>query len=115
MPHCIIEYADQALINTSQQQLIDAVLSGAKKSGLFELDHIKLRTQSYECYQKGDVKNSAFIHVTMRILQGRTVKQRRELSEFVLFELKSLSLKAVTLTVEIIEMETASYSKAVLS
>ena len=67
MPHCIIEYADQILSNTSQQQLIDTVLSGSKKSGLFELDHIKLRTQSYKNYQKGGVKNFAFIHVCNKL------------------------------------------------
>ena len=113
MPHCIIEHAEQLLTSISPQQLIDTVLTGAKESELFELDHIKLRTQSYECYQKGDVKQADFIHVTMRILQGRTVEQRQDLSNKVLLEFDKLALKNITVTVEIIEMETASYSKAV--
>lgn len=114
MPHCIIEHSDDLLKNVNQQQLIDSVLTGVKKSELFQLDHIKLRSQSYEFFQKGDVKQAAFIHVTLRILQGRTVEQRQDLSEMVLLEFDSLALKRVTITVEIIEMETASYSKKVI-
>ncbi|WP_299875956.1 5-carboxymethyl-2-hydroxymuconate Delta-isomerase [uncultured Cocleimonas sp.] len=113
MPHCIIEHSEDVLSSVNQQQLIDTVLTGAKKSALFELDHIKLRTQSYEYYQKGDVKQAGFIHVTLRILEGRTEEQRQELSEKVLSEFDGLSLKRVTITVEIVEMETASYSKKV--
>ncbi len=112
MPHCIIEHSDEVLTSVNQQQLIDTVLTGAKKSELFELDHIKLRTQSYEYYQKGDVEQAGFIHVTMRILQGRTIEQRQDLSGRVLAEFDSLAVNDVTITVEIIEMETASYSKA---
>jgi len=113
MPHCIIEHSEDVLSSVNQQQLIDTVLTGAKRSELFELDHIKLRTQSYEYYQKGDVKQAGFIHVTLRILEGRTEEQRQELSEKVLSEFDGLSLKHVTITVEIVEMETASYSKKV--
>lgn len=113
MPHCIIEHSEDIISSVKSQQLIDSVLMGTKKSTLFQLDHIKLRTQSYEYYQKGDVQQAGFIHVTVRILQGRTVEQRQDLSEKVLFELDSLALKDVTMTVEIIEMETASYTKSV--
>ncbi|GAA0400586.1 hypothetical protein GCM10009133_06800 [Cocleimonas flava] len=114
MPHCIIEHSNDVLTRVTQQQLIDSVLTGAKKSALFELDHIKLRTHAYEYYQKGDVKQAGFIHVTVRILQGRTVEQRQDLSEKVLQEFDHLRLSAVTITVEIVEMETASYTKKVI-
>ena len=113
MPHCIIEHSEDVLSSVNQRQLIDSVLTGTKKSELFQLDHIKLRTQSYEYYQKGDLKQAGFIHVTLRILQGRSVEQRRDLSEKVLLEFDNLALKSLTITVEIIEMETASYSKRV--
>ncbi len=113
MPHCIIEHSEAILTRVNQRQLIDVVLSGAKQSGLFEDDHIKLRTQSYEYYQKGDVAQAAFIHVSMKILQGRTAEQRQDLSEKVLLAFDKLELKNVTVTVEIIEMETLSYSKKV--
>jgi 5-carboxymethyl-2-hydroxymuconate isomerase len=113
MPHCIIEYSEDVLSSVNQRQLIDSVLMGTKKSELFQLDHIKLRTKSYEFYQKGDVEQAGFIHVTVRILQGRTIEQRQDLSEKVLLEFDNLALKDMTITVEIIEMETASYSKKV--
>ncbi len=113
MPHCIIEHSDDVLKSVTQRQLIDSVLTGTKKSELFELDHIKLRTQSYEYYQKGEVEQDGFIHISLRILQGRTIQQRKDLSEKVLSEIENLALQNITITVEIIEMETSSYSKKV--
>ena len=111
MPHCIIEHSEDLLKSITPRKLIESVLNGAKKSELFQLNHIKLRTQSYEYFQKGDVEQASFIHVTLRILQGRTIAQRQGLSEWVLQEFEVLALKQVTITVEIVEMETSSYSK----
>lgn len=112
MPHCIIEYSKPLEKVIQPQQLIDAVLNGAKKSDLFELDHIKLRTQSFEHYQRGDERLS-FIHVTLKILSGRTVEQRECLSQLVAEELGKLAVADVTITVEVIDMERESYTKIV--
>ena len=112
MPHCIIEYSKALEDSILPQQLMDAVLAGAKNSDLFELDHIKIRTQSYENYQRGEERLS-FLHVTLKILSGRTLEQRQCLSRHVTEELAKLALTAVTITAEVIEMERESYTKIV--
>ncbi len=111
MPHCIIEYSKD--INIEPTTLINAVYKGALHSELFEDDHIKTRTTAYEHYQKGALKEK-FVHVTAKILSGRNLEQRKMLSKAILSEVAKLDINAVTLTVEIVELEKESYSKKVL-
>jgi len=108
MPHCIIEYSHDITIKASA--LMCAVYEGALASNLFEENHIKTRAIAYEHYQKGAEKDK-FIHISTRILSGRTLEQRMMLSNKVLKKLVALGLKSVTITVEVIEMERESYVK----
>lgn len=108
MPHCIIEYSSDITIKASV--LMSVVFEGALASNLFEEDHIKTRAIAYEHYQKGTTRDK-FLHVSVRILSGRTLEQRMLLSGKVLEKLDALGLKLVTITVEVIEMERESYVK----
>ena len=110
MPHCIIEYSQD--IEAKPTSLINAVFQGALKSQLFEENHIKTRTIAFDNYQVGALKES-FIHVTARILSGRTVEQRSMLSQSILTTLAELNLSSVTMTVEVVEMERDSYAKKI--
>ncbi len=109
MPHCIIEHS----LDVEQTQLINAVYQGTLKSELFEDDDIKTRSMAFDNYQTGSVKKS-FIHVTAKILSGRTLEQRSMLSQSIMSELKKLKYSSITLTVEVIEMERDSYAKVTL-
>ncbi len=112
MPHCIIEYS--ADIKLSASDLIEAVYEGSVSSQLFENDHIKTRSIAYQDYLKGD-KREHIIHISARILSGRTAEQRKLLSQMILNTVTKLAesqrLEAITITVEVIEMERQSYSK----
>ena len=111
MPHCIIEYAKD--INIDADVLMKAVYTGAIRSDLFEEHHIKIRALAYDDYLVG-AKRESFIHVSARILSGRSVKQRSSLSNFILSELIKLNLQNVVITVEVIDMDRELYSKKVL-
>lgn len=112
MPHCIIEYS-QGLQNTLKpSQLISAVYNGTFTSGLFEGDDIKTRVMCFDDYQSGSVKAN-FVHVVAKILSGRSLVQRNNLSHSILAELKMLNCCATSLTVEVIEIERESYAKVV--
>jgi len=113
MPHCVIEYSEGLEVFTEPVHLINAVFQGALSSGLFTEPDIKTRAVSYKHYQTG-AEQKEFVHVTLKILSGRTIEQRHNLSEMVLKELQALELHAVSLTAEVCEMEKASYAKAVL-
>ncbi|EPJ52485.1 MAG: hypothetical protein OFPI_13490 [Osedax symbiont Rs2] len=109
MPHCIIEHSD----DLDDQQLINAVFEGTLASGLFEEHDIKTRSQAFIHYQSARSRQS-FVHVSAKLLDGRTLQQRAKLSQAILAQLQQLHLSAVSLTVEVLEIETASYAKVVL-
>lgn len=108
MPHCTIEYAEPISIPSSV--LIEAVRLASASSGLFDENHIKLRAIGFTDYQVG-IGNEKFIHVTARILSGRTLEQRKQLSSILLNALGELPLNNRAITVEIVEMERESYGK----
>ena len=111
MPHCIIEHS--STINA--EQLNNKVFLGALNSELFEADgrDIKVRSIAYENYQTGTEKED-FIHVTVRILSGRSDTDKVMLSETVMTQLLSLSLSRASITVEVLDMDRNSYGKVVV-
>ncbi|WP_133407942.1 5-carboxymethyl-2-hydroxymuconate Delta-isomerase [Parashewanella tropica] len=107
MPHCIIEHSNEF----NADVLMEAVFKGALSSRLFESKAIKVRALPYQFYQVG-FKRSAFIHVTLKILSGRTQEQKLDLSEKVLNQLSALSYDDVSITVEVVDIDRESYKRA---
>ena len=112
MPHCVIEHA----ASLDAGALVPAVFAAAKSAGLFEPDgaDIKVRAIAYDHYLTGPAK-SDFVHVSIRLLSGRTVEQKQLLSQAVLAQLQTLALPRCSLTVEVIDIERASYAKVITS
>lgn len=109
MPHCLIEYS-QNLNQQSVQNLLEAVFDGIEQSGLFERSHIRVRAMAFADFLLAR-PNEAFVHVTIRLHQGRSPEQRKQLSSKVLQALLKLGFNNTSITVETVEMDTASYSK----
>lgn len=107
MPHCIIEHSDN--FDTQVKQLMDSVYEGAAASGLFNSSDIKTRTLSFSHYQVGN-KTSPFIHVSAKILSGRTDQQKNTLSTEILNKLIALNLPEHILTIEVIDIHRASHT-----
>ncbi|NRD72451.1 5-carboxymethyl-2-hydroxymuconate Delta-isomerase [Shewanella sp. VB17] len=110
MPHCIVEYSTDLEERFNPSVLVDLVYQGAFSSKLFEGPDIKIRALPYVYYQTGERKQ-AFIHVSIRLLEGRTQDKKMKLSNLVLEKLTLLDLEQTSLTVEIIDIERASYAK----
>jgi len=110
MPHCIVEHSS----NLEPQPILTAVFQGACESELFEASDIKVRSSSFEHYQTGNVQ-STFIHIVLKILDGRTIEQKAKLSELVLAKLLELAIDGASFTVEVVDIERASYAKRVRS
>ena len=111
MPHCIIEYADELKHYIAPDSLLTCVHQAVLASDLFDVSHIKTRAINYRHYQLDD-NNLSFIHITIRLHQGRSIAQRQALSASVLKATEQLGLRDTTITVEIIEMDTACYAKS---
>lgn len=113
MPHFIVEYASPLQHKVALPALQQAIWQAAERSGLFIGPDIKIRLLPYQDYQVGTVRTD-FIHVTARILSGRSAEQRQQLAATVLAQVVALGLEAVSLTVEVVEIERQSYAKQLL-
>ena len=112
MPHCTIEYASCLAQQIQPNALMQLVYQATADSGLFDADNIKTRCIGFEHHLRGD-QALAFIHVTLRILNGRSVEQKQALSQAVLDALKQTQLQAVSFTVDVREMQRDTYAKFV--
>jgi len=110
MPHLIIEVAQDAATPAQLPPLVDVVHTAAQSSGLFETGHIKTRAILVACYRTG-TDDRPFIHVQLRIKPGRSGDQKKALAAAVLAAIRGQSLAAGVITVEVVEMDGASYAK----
>lgn len=110
MPHCIVEHS----ASLGSELILPLVFTGALQSESFEADgsDIKVRAISYQSYLTGSEKLD-FVHVVLKILSSRTSQQKQMLSRSVLVQLQKLNLQACFLTVEVVDIDQASYSKLV--
>jgi 5-carboxymethyl-2-hydroxymuconate isomerase len=111
MPHCVIEHS----ASIDGTTLVTLVHKGALTSNLFEAEgsDIKVRALAFDTYQTGSVDIN-FIHVTLNILSGRNLEQKSMLSQLVLEQLKSLSLIGCSISVEVADIDRASYAKVIV-
>ncbi|MFT2112700.1 5-carboxymethyl-2-hydroxymuconate Delta-isomerase [Marinomonas sp. 2405UD68-3] len=109
MPHCIIEHSS----TLDGEVLMPLVFTGMMNSELFQVDDVKVRTQSFSHYQTAHEKTD-FIHVTLKILSGRNTEQKSRLSQCVLEQITTLGLTEGSISVEVMDIDRASYVKVVL-
>jgi len=112
MPHCVIEYSSPLENQVSEKQLMDLVFEGAVNSQLFDVNSIKCRVIGYQSYLS-KAEESDFIHITIRILAGRTIEQKSTLSQYVIQNLAGIGLKDISMTVDICDIETQCYAKLI--
>ncbi|WP_395373617.1 5-carboxymethyl-2-hydroxymuconate Delta-isomerase [Marinicella sp. W31] len=112
MPHCTIEYAKSLEQQIQPSALMTLVYQATASSDLFEAENIKTRCMAFEHHMRGD-QILDFIHVTLRILSGRSVEQKQALSQAVLDQLKQTQLQGVSFTVGVREMHRDIYAKYV--
>lgn len=108
MPHCIIECS----ATLDGDILTSKVYQGTLDSMLFEPDgsDIKVRALSYNSYIVGGCKTD-FVHVTIKILSGRSLLQKAVLSKSIQAKLSELDLVLCSITIEVVDIERASYLK----
>lgn len=109
MPHCIIEYAQglaphaDRLLDTIQQTVID--------SPLFSAVDVRSRRQAFDGYRLG-ADNQYFIHVTIKLLRGRSDREKAQLTQQVVDAITNLALGDVLVSCECVDIHTASYHHA---
>lgn len=110
MPHLIIEYPQDIAATEKVESMLDAVHGAAAATHLFEESHIRIRAIPLTHFRAGG-KREPFIHVQCHIHDGRTDIQKRQLSEAVVSAISKQGLEVKVITVEVMEMDRASYAK----
>tara|TARA_R110000764_G_scaffold87984_1_gene168941 strand:- start:650 stop:1012 length:363 start_codon:yes stop_codon:yes gene_type:complete len=113
MPHCILEYSQNLEQEVPPVDILEAIKGACVASAIFSVEDIKLRSVPYKSFITGG-QEDAFIHVTLRMLSGRTCEQKKRLSHLVLESLTKFSLKDVSFSVEVCDMDRDTYAKKVI-
>lgn len=114
MPHCIVEYtpnigiATAELLTTCHQVMVD--------SGLFGTADIKTRAYAVNDYILGasTLNQGEFIHIIIRLLDGRTMAQKQALTSSMAKALRTRLPKIPSITVDIIDIMRETYAKDVV-
>ena len=110
MPHIIIEYSEQLMDKPKVDATLKTVHQAVADSGLFEVGHIKTRAYSFESFTNAG-EADPYIHIQARIKSGRDAENKKNLSQVILGGISSMNIPASVITVEIIDMDRASYGK----
>lgn len=112
MPHIILEYTAAIQSEIESTGVLKDIHQAVIQSGLFSPQAVKTRMVGYPSILWGEEAESIdFVHVTVKILSGRNVEQRRTLSHKV-YELLTAALPNVPKrSVDIHEMNADTYVK----
>lgn len=119
MPHIVLEYSENIPKPSEPELFLLKLHRALAASGPFELTKIKSRMvkQKRFCVAGGG-EDQAFLHLELAILDGRSVEERKAASNALLSCLIEeygplLENLNCSITVEVRELESASYTKAV--
>ncbi len=120
MPHLVIEITENTRLTCSQEELLDEANAALLSSGQFQEPDIKSRCIMLSTYRQGtEHADRAFVHATLQILDGRDQATRKELGQLVVNAIGEMvrpgaSGQTVQVTVNVVEMERATFSKQVI-
>lgn len=110
MPHFIIECNKSTAERVSLEVVTQKVFDTAVSSGLFARSNIKARAKVYDVSIVAG-EDHDFFHVWGYIREGRSDDKKRQLSENIVNEIKSLYPGIFLVSCDIRELDEASYFK----
>ncbi len=82
MPHVVIEYSDNISSAMQTEDICQVAHNTMIQSGLFLTGDIKTRAYSAQDFLVGEKgKDGSFVHITVYIMEGRSILQKQILSE----------------------------------
>ena len=109
MPHIILDCTHNVIKQQDPQKVLSSVFQAAYATGLFGKTAIKVRLNpfQYSLIQEEDTQD--FIHVFAYIMEGRTAEQKQQLSKNIVTELTELYPNLNVISVQINDIEKATY------
>lgn len=108
MPHFVIDCSKNIINLKTPEEIIQKVYDTADASNLFAKGDIKVRINPFEYYTVGNTKDD-FIHVFANIMEGRTIAQKKELSNSIVSTLKQMFPDVPIISINIRDFERATY------
>ena len=108
MPHFIIDCSEDILLEKTPEEIMAAVYQVATSSGLFAVNDVKVRLRPFQFYKLGDGKKN-FIHIFGFIMEGRSIEQKKSLSQQIVSRLREFFPAISFLSINISEFEFESY------
>lgn len=108
MPHFVIDCSENVVKQNSPSEIIQVVYNTAESTGLFKKGDVKVRINPFKHYTSGNTKND-FIHIFANIMEGRTKKQKRNLSNKIISELKIMFPAISVISINVSDFEKATY------
>ncbi|MFY7669639.1 5-carboxymethyl-2-hydroxymuconate Delta-isomerase [Tenacibaculum sp. MEBiC06402] len=109
MPHFVIDCSNNIINLKTPEEIIQEVYNTADASNLFAKGDIKVRINPFEYYTIGNTKDD-FIHVFANIMEGRTIHQKKNLSDSIVLKLKQMFPEVPIISINIRDFEKATYS-----
>ena len=109
MPHFVIDCSENIIKIKSPKEVIQKVYDTAESTDLFDKGDIKVRINPYKYYNIGNNEDD-FIHIFANIMEGRTVSQKKNLSDRIITELKLMFPNTSIISINIRDFEKATYS-----
>lgn len=108
MPHFVIDCSKNVIELKTPHEIIQKVYDAAEASNLFDNGDIKVRINPFEYYNIGNSKDD-FIHIFANIMEGRTVAQKKKLSDTIVAALKLMLPDVPIISINIRDFEKATY------
>jgi 5-carboxymethyl-2-hydroxymuconate isomerase len=108
MPHFVVDCSEQIIKLKSPQAIIKKVYDTVESSGLFIPEEIKVRLNPFHHYTTGNTSDN-FIHVFGNIMEGRTTKQKTNLSKKIVTQLKGMFPEVPIISMNIRDFEKSTY------
>lgn len=110
MPHFIIEQGNALITSDARQEAMQLIGQVGAECGFINAKDIKIRLQDYNDFLLLDGRKS-FIHLTVRMLAGRTAEQKEGLTIALRDALCRQFPHVESLSIEIDDMDPISYKK----
>ncbi len=113
MPHAVIEYTANICSPNKFAEITQMVHDVMIESALFKINNIKTcayRLNNFLLGEKGD--QGSFVHITIQLMEGRTILQKQSLADSMLNALKT-ALEVDHLTINIQEISKDIYRQHV--
>jgi 5-carboxymethyl-2-hydroxymuconate isomerase len=108
MPHFVIDCSVNIIKINSPKEIIQTVFNTAESTGLFSKGDIKVRINPFEHFTVGDTQDE-FVHVFANIMEGRTIAQKKNLSQKIVTQLKAIFPDVPVISINIRDFEKATY------